>query len=65
MRIAAATEADFDAFLALARQVEHWFGPMVRDTAFHSAIRANIDRGSARQSSQPSLLGVTSPTWSR
>jgi ribosomal protein S18 acetylase RimI-like enzyme len=47
MRISEATAADFDAFVALAAEVEDWFGPMVRDPGFHDAVWRNINRGSA------------------
>ncbi|WP_228991601.1 GNAT family N-acetyltransferase [Streptomyces sp. DH8] len=45
--IRAAREADLDGFLALASQVEHWFGPMVREPGFHRAVRAHIRAGAA------------------
>jgi GNAT superfamily N-acetyltransferase len=47
MRVVEATDSDFDAFIALAAQVEEWFGAMVDDPGFHQAIRKNIDRRSA------------------
>ena len=47
MRVIEATDSDFDAFIALAAQVEEWFGPMVDDPGFHSAVRKNINRRSA------------------
>lgn len=42
-----ATDAHFESFLALAGEVEHWFGPMVHEPGFHRAVRKNIARGSA------------------
>jgi GNAT superfamily N-acetyltransferase len=47
VRIVEASDPDFAAFLALAAEVEDWFGPMVADAGFHRAIRKAIDRGSA------------------
>lgn len=47
MRVTPATRAHFGAFLALAAEVEDWFGPMVDEPAFHSAVQGNIARGSA------------------
>ena len=37
----------FDGFLALAAEVENWFGPMVDEPGFHQAVRTNIERRSA------------------
>ena len=45
--VRSAVEADFDAFLALAAEVEDLFGPMVGDAGFHGAERKNIARESA------------------
>jgi GNAT superfamily N-acetyltransferase len=42
-----AVDQDFDAFLALAAEVEGLFGPMVDEPGFHDALRKNIARGSA------------------
>jgi hypothetical protein len=47
MRVDLASTADFEAFIALAAEVEDWFGPMVSDPGFHDAVRRNIARGSA------------------
>ncbi|MEU6483069.1 GNAT family N-acetyltransferase [Streptomyces sp. NPDC046887] len=33
---------DFDGFLRLASQVEHWFGPMVEEPGFRRAVREHI-----------------------
>ncbi|MFJ9840107.1 GNAT family N-acetyltransferase [Kitasatospora sp. NPDC101155] len=38
---------DLPGFLALAAEVEHWFGPMVAEPGFHRAVRKCIDRGLA------------------
>ncbi len=37
----------FDGFIALAEDVEDWFGPMAKEPGFHRAVSKNIDRGSA------------------
>ncbi|MGW7443364.1 GNAT family N-acetyltransferase [Kitasatospora sp. NPDC054795] len=42
-----ARPADLPGFLALAAEVEHWFGPMVAEPGFHRAVRAGIDGGRA------------------
>ena len=34
--------SDFDGWLALAAEVEHLFGPMVREAAFHAGLREAI-----------------------
>ncbi|MFG3245596.1 GNAT family N-acetyltransferase [Streptomyces sp. NPDC048187] len=47
MMVRLAEERDFAGFLALAAQVEHWFGPMVEDAGFHDAVREHIRRGAA------------------
>ncbi|MGH3313610.1 MAG: GNAT family N-acetyltransferase [Streptomyces sp.] len=54
-----AGEQDFDGFLGLAAQVEHWFGPMVEDLGFHDAVHKHIRRSTAlvAVSSGPDLLG--------
>ncbi|MFI6643840.1 GNAT family N-acetyltransferase [Streptomyces sp. NPDC050504] len=46
MIVRPAVEADFPGFLALAAEVEHWFGAMVEEPGFHDAVRGSI-RGSA------------------
>lgn len=38
---------DFGALLALAGEVEHWFGAMVEEPGFHRALREHIDAGMA------------------
>ena len=42
-----AREQDFPGFLGLAAQVEHWFGPLVEDPGFHSAVDKHIRRSTA------------------
>jgi len=42
-----AQREDVDAWLALAAEVEHLFGPMVNEPSFVAALTRNIDRGSA------------------
>lgn len=38
---------DLPGFLVLAGQVEHWFGPMVEDPGFRSAVSRQIERSTA------------------
>jgi GNAT superfamily N-acetyltransferase len=47
MNVVPATLDDTDSLLALAAEVEDWFGPMVTDAGFHQALAKNISRGSA------------------
>lgn len=47
MIIRAAREADTRGFVELARQVEHWFGPMAAEPGFHAALTRHIGRGTA------------------
>lgn len=42
-----AGERDFPGFLALAAEVEQWFGPMVAEPGFHEAVRGHTRRGVA------------------
>lgn len=44
MNLQAATPADFNPWLSLAREVESLFGPMVGEPAFHAALTAAIER---------------------
>ncbi|MFD8081835.1 GNAT family N-acetyltransferase [Kitasatospora sp. NPDC059722] len=55
-----ARPADLPGFLALAAEVEHWFGPMVDDPGFRRAVVRNIDRGRATVVDGPDggLLGA-------
>nr|WP_167218538.1 GNAT family N-acetyltransferase [Kribbella shirazensis] len=43
MTVEPATQADVPGILALAGEVEHWFGPMVAEPGFHRALSAHID----------------------
>nr|BFD90416.1 GNAT family N-acetyltransferase [Kitasatospora sp. Xyl93] len=47
MKVRPARPADLPGFLALAAEVEHWFGPMVAEPGFHRAVANSIDRGLA------------------
>ncbi|WP_189971153.1 GNAT family N-acetyltransferase [Streptomyces violascens] len=47
MIVRVAREQDFPGLLGLAAQVEHWFGPMVEDPGFHSAVEKHIRRSTA------------------
>ncbi|MGW3039394.1 GNAT family N-acetyltransferase [Kitasatospora sp. NPDC001159] len=47
MTVRPARPDDLAGFLALAAEVEHWFGPMVAEPGFHRAVSRNIDRGLA------------------
>ncbi|MGV9936928.1 GNAT family N-acetyltransferase [Streptomyces olivaceoviridis] len=59
MIVRLAREQDFPGFLDLAAQVEHWFGPMVEDPGFHSAVDKHIRQFAAlvALSSESNLLG--------
>lgn len=60
MIIRLAEERDASGFIALAGQVEHWFGPMVEDPGFHATIDEHIRRGTAlvaAATADPDLLG--------
>ncbi|MEU4116368.1 GNAT family N-acetyltransferase [Kitasatospora sp. NPDC028055] len=45
--VRAAGPADLPGFLALAAEVEHWFGPMVAEPGFHRAVEKSMARGTA------------------
>lgn len=47
MIVRLATEQDFPNLLRLAAQVEHWFGPMADDLAFHRTVHKHIRRSTA------------------
>ncbi|MEU9882981.1 GNAT family N-acetyltransferase [Streptomyces phaeochromogenes] len=47
MIVRPAQERDLPGFLALAAQVEHWFGPMVEDPGFHDAVNSHIRQSTA------------------
>ncbi|MFI9505279.1 GNAT family N-acetyltransferase [Nocardia sp. NPDC052566] len=60
MMVRLAREEDFPAFLGLATQVEQWFGPMVEEPGFHSAVERHIRRSAAlvAVSSESDVLGA-------
>jgi hypothetical protein len=45
--VTVADMTDVAGYLALAAQVEHWFGPMLGDPVFHHVLDKNIRRGTA------------------
>lgn len=47
MIVRLAQEQDFPGFLGLAAEVEQWFGSMVGDSGFHSAVDKHIRRSTA------------------
>jgi GNAT superfamily N-acetyltransferase len=47
VHVTAGTPGDVDGLLALAAEVEDWFGPMVEDPGFHDALNRSIQRGTA------------------
>ncbi|WP_406294144.1 GNAT family N-acetyltransferase [Embleya sp. NBC_00888] len=47
MIVRPAHAADRAGFLALAAEVEHWFGPMVDEPGFHAALDEHIRTGLA------------------
>ncbi|MBE1537914.1 hypothetical protein [Actinomadura algeriensis] len=47
MDVRLARERDVPGFVALAAQVEDWFGPMVEDPGFHAAVAKHVRRGTA------------------
>jgi len=60
VQVTAGTPPDVGGLLALAAQVEGWFGPMVDDPGFHEAMDRAIQRGTAwvvRSSDGRDLLG--------
>ncbi|WP_439673837.1 GNAT family N-acetyltransferase [Embleya sp. MST-111070] len=42
MIVRLAQQADRPGFLTLAAEVEHWFGPMVAEPAFHAALDEHV-----------------------
>lgn len=58
MEVAAAEPDDFDGFLALAGEVENWFGPMVDDPDFHALLRRKIAGSSALVVRDPAGAGL-------
>ena len=59
MAVMPAEPADVSGFLALAAEVEDWFGPMVADPEFHATLDRNIRRGTALvvRAEETGLLG--------
>ena len=58
--VSAASPDDVQDLLSLAAEVESWFGPMVADPGFHTALERSIVRGTAfvvRAGSGSGLLG--------
>ena len=47
MKIIASELKDFDAWIALAREVEHLFGPMADEISFQDALRQSILKNTA------------------
>ena len=47
MIVRPAAEQDVPGFIALAGQVEHWFGPMVGEPGFHAVLEEHIRRATA------------------
>lgn len=70
MIVSLARKQDFVAFLDLAAQVEHWFGPMVDDLGFQGAVNKHIRRSTALIARSAGsdvlgglLLGVQAPVY--
>ncbi|MEU3661343.1 GNAT family N-acetyltransferase [Streptomyces sp. NPDC032940] len=57
MIVRLAGEHDLPSFLGLAAQVEHWFGPMVNEPGFHSAVEDHIHRSMALIAAEPEPSG--------
>ncbi|WP_107475095.1 GNAT family N-acetyltransferase [Streptomyces sp. F-1] len=53
-----ARDTDLPAFLSLAAEVEHWFGPMVDDPGFTDAVRRGIAGATALVADGPGPLGA-------
>jgi len=47
MIIRAARQEDTPGLIALATQVEHWFGPMAAEPGFRAALTRHVRRGTA------------------
>ncbi len=58
MIVRLARRDDFAGFLALAAQVEHWFGPMVDDPGFHRAVEEHIRSSAALVVDAPAGPGL-------
>ncbi|WP_274918657.1 GNAT family N-acetyltransferase [Streptomyces sp. WZ-12] len=69
MIVRLAREQDLPGLLELAAQVEHWFGPMVEDPGFHSAVDRHLRRSTALVAVSGSdvvgglLFGDNAPTY--
>ncbi|MFD6280678.1 GNAT family N-acetyltransferase [Streptomyces sp. NPDC060209] len=70
MIIRRAQQRDLAGFLGLAAQVEDWFGPMVEEPGFHSAVDEHIRRGAALVAVSPDsdlvgglLFGAKAPAY--
>ncbi|HEY1623477.1 MAG TPA: GNAT family N-acetyltransferase [Streptosporangiaceae bacterium] len=59
MIIRTASEDDVSGLVALAGQVEHWFGPMSREPGFHAALARHIGRGTALVATADESLAAT------
>ena len=53
MIVRLAHQYDVPGFLDLAGQVEHWFGPMVEDPGFRTALDRHIERSTALVAAAP------------
>ena len=58
MIVTVAEPADVAGYMALAAQVEHWFGPMVDDPGFRHALDRNIQRGTAACARRADATGL-------
>ncbi|ARP68875.1 N-acetyltransferase [Streptomyces pluripotens] len=58
MIVRRAQQRDFPGFLSLAAEVEHWFGPMVDEPGFHSAVERHIRRSTALVAVSPEAEAV-------
>ena len=70
MTVVSAEPVDVSGLLALAAEVEDWFGPMVADPDFHATLDRNIRRGTALEVRAEKagllggmLIGGTTPTY--
>jgi GNAT superfamily N-acetyltransferase len=58
MIVRLACREDLPGLIALAGQVEHWFGPMVEDPGFRSAVGRHVDQSMALVAAMPSGPGL-------
>lgn len=70
MIVRLAAPRDLAGFLALAAQVEEWFGPMVKDPGFQRAVNIHLRRSTALVAASPRrdvlgglLFAATAPTY--